>query len=194
MQTILYYDYLLFQLINGTWHHPFFDAIIPLWRDEFFWMPLYLFFILFVCLNYRKQAPYILLFAVITIVLCDQTASNLIKPFFARLRPCRESFFSETLHLLVPCGSGKSFVSAHATNHFGIATYIWLVFRHDFKWLLPVAFFWAASIAYGQVYVGVHYPSDVICGGILGILIGAWTGYWVKQLAKYESNNSPVVQ
>lgn len=188
MNQLLAYDYWLFRLINGVWHNPLLDTIVPFWRDEFMWMPLYLFFILFVWFNYRRQAPYILFFAVLTIVLCDQSASNLIKPYFGRLRPCREDFFGDTLRILVPCGSGKSFVSAHATNHFGIATYVCLLFRQDFKWLLPVAFFWAASICYGQVYVGVHYPSDVLCGAILGILIGLWTGYWVKQLLKSQTD------
>ncbi len=181
MNQLLAYDYYLFQLLNGVWHNSFFDALLPFWRDEFFWMPLYLFLGAFVWLNYRRQAPYILLFALVTAVLTDQIAGNVIKPYFERLRPCREAFFTDTLRLLIPCGSGKSFVSGHATNHFGIATYVWWLFGDQFKWLLPLGLLWAASICYGQVYVGVHYPSDVLCGALLGIGIGLWTGYWTKQ-------------
>lgn len=192
MNSLLSYDYWLFRLINGTWHNTLFDTLFPFWREEFFWAPLYLFFALFVWFNYRRQAPYILLFAIVTAILTDQIASHLVKPYFDRLRPCRELFFADTLRLLVPCGSGKSFVSAHATNHFGIATYIWWLFGNEVKWLLPAGLFWAGSISYGQVYVGLHYPSDVLGGALLGIIIGAWTGYWVKQLLAQPIKQSEI--
>ena len=184
MEQLQYYDFFWFLLINDTWQNAWLDAIMPFWRDEFFWIPLYVFFATFVWLNYRRQAPYILLFALITVVLTDQIASQLIKPYFGRLRPCRDVVFADAVRLLIPCGSGKSFVSAHATSHFGIATYIWWLFGNEFKWLLPAGLFWAGSVCYGQVYVGVHYPSDVICGAVLGICIGLWTGYWARRWIK----------
>ncbi|RZL15228.1 MAG: phosphatase PAP2 family protein, partial [Pedobacter sp.] len=72
----------------------------------------------------------------------------------------------------VPCGSGYSFPSAHATNHFGIAVFLILVFYKKWKPILPLGLLWAFSIAFAQVYVGVHYPVDIICGSLLGTLLG----------------------
>ena len=174
--SLLEWDYWLFSLINGRWHTGFLDQIFPFWRDEFFWMPLYLFVILFLGQNFKpRQALYIVLFAVITIVLSDQLSSSVIKPLFERLRPCRNPLLADTVRLLVPCGSGKSFVSAHATNHFAFAVYLSVLFGALFPRLPLFALFWAASVAYGQVYVGVHYPSDVVGGALLGIAIGFFT-------------------
>lgn len=176
INRLLEWDYWLFSIINGQWYNAFGDTIFPFWRDEFFWMPLYTFLVLFLWQNFKtQQTLYILLFAIITITLSDQIASDIIKPLFERLRPCRDPLWADTVRLLVPCRSGKSFVSAHATNHFAFAIYISLLFRPLFARLFVVALLWAASVSYGQVYVGVHYPSDVVGGAILGIAIGVFT-------------------
>ncbi len=182
METLLTFDYQLFDLINGQFYHAFLDAIMPFWRSKYFWAPLYLFGIMFIGLNYRKQAPYILVFLLLAIILSDQVSSGLIKPLVNRLRPCNQPGILEYVRLLIPCGSGKSFVSSHATNHFAVATYIALLFRGQYTWLHPLALFWAASISYGQIYVGVHYPLDIIGGAILGIFIGQIMAYIVRRL------------
>ena len=76
------------------------------------------------------------------------------------------------VNLLVPCGGGYSFTSSHATNHFAIATFLILTLGLIFKWIKLPLLFWAASIAFGQVYVGVHYPLDIFFGAILGMSVG----------------------
>lgn len=181
LSQLLQLDFWLFQLINGQWHSTLGDTLMPLLRSQYFWGPLYLFFLTYLLYNYSpKTVFWVITFFLLTFLLSDQLSAGVIKKLIPRLRPCRTPELLETLRLLVPCGSGKSFVSAHATNHFAIAVYIGLLFQAYFRWLLPVLLFWAAVISYGQVYVGLHFPLDVVCGALLGILIG----YTVFRLAK----------
>jgi len=179
--SIIPLDFYLFELINQSLHHPFLDTLIPFWRNKYFWSPLYLFILVFLGINYKQQLPQILLFTIATIFITDQLSSGIIKPLVNRLRPCQMESMFETLRLLVPCGSGRSFVSSHATNHFAVAVLFISLFKPLFRWVLPVGLFWAASIAYGQVYVGVHFPLDVFCGALLGGVIGLFMATWLKQ-------------
>lgn len=182
-QTLLKWDFFLFYLINIKGRNVLFDAILPFWRDEFFWMPLYFFAILFILLNFKQKATGILLFAAITILISDQTA-GIIKEIVQRARPCNSPEWQDLMHLLVPCGRGKSFISAHATNHFAIAVYVGLLIpkiNNYLKYLPMVLLIWAASIGYGQVYVGLHYPADIIAGAIIGTMIGTITAFCAKK-------------
>jgi membrane-associated phospholipid phosphatase len=100
-------------------------------------------------------------------------SSGLLKGYFNRTRPCGEEALMGHLELLLNrCPTSGSFTSSHATNHFGAAMFIYITMKEVFKKNGLLFFLWAASICYGQVYVGVHYPSDVIGGGILGCVIG----------------------
>ncbi|GJM34616.1 MAG: hypothetical protein DHS20C18_36170 [Saprospiraceae bacterium] len=123
-----------------------------------------------------KRKAILLFFAVgLTIAVADGASSQLIKKNVKRLRPCRTEALA--VNLLVPCGGGYSFTSSHATNHFAIALLLIMVFGKRFRQIKWPLLLWAASIAYGQVYVGVHYPIDVIAGGLLGSLIGVGVAY-----------------
>ena len=138
--------------------------------------------IYYVFLSNNPQLAIVLsfiLFAVLTVVLTDQISSSFIKPFFERPRPCRDPILMNQIRMLLNgCSGGYSFTSSHATNHFGFAVYIYLTLGNIIgKW--KYAFLvWAAVIAYGQVYVGVHYPLDIICGALLGTTIGFMTAYF----------------
>lgn len=180
METLLEWDYLLFELINGT-SHSFFDAIAVYWRDKIFWIPFYMAILLFLWKHFSaKKVGMIVLGAILVVVLSDQISSGVIKPLVKRDRPCKNPDLAQDIHLIVACGSGKSFVSSHATNHFAIAIYLALLLKILLPAALPLLLFWAASISYCQVYVGVHYPSDVFAGAILGLLIGSFV-FWLLQ-------------
>jgi len=117
------------------------------------------------------------LFAVATVGMADVVSSKLVKPAVQRVRPCNDVGLKFEVRELVHCGGGYSFTSSHATNHFAIATFLYLVLGGlRKKWIRWALLAWAASIAYGQVYVGVHYPLDVITGAVLGSLIGTVFG------------------
>ena len=169
-------DTWLFLNINTQWINPFFDSIFPWWREANTWVPLYLFFIVFAILNFKQKAFPWILFIIVTVTITDQVSSSLIKNWVGRMRPCRdEDLMGQVRLILNTCSGGYSFPSSHATNHFGFAMFIFITLRPILKkwgWLF---FVWAATICYGQVYVGVHYPVDVLCGTVLGCTIGYLT-------------------
>ena len=107
-----------------------------------------------------------------------------MKPYFGRLRPCNDPVMKQVVHLLVPCGGGKSFPSSHAANHFSLAVFSSMTVGKFAKWLTPAWLVWAAVVSYSQVYVGVHYPLDVLVGGTLGACIGWMTGKYFNK--KFE--------
>lgn len=184
LEQIIEFDHALFYLINGQWHNALFDGLLPILRNKYLWMPLYLFLLIFIFLNFPKNGWKYVLVIVLTVVLADQISASLIKPLVDRCRPCRLEPFNEQVRILVHCGSGRSFVSSHATNHFALAICWSVLFNRYFRWVLPVCLFWAFAISYSQVYVGIHFPIDVICGGILGICIGLFTGWLGRFLEK----------
>lgn len=170
------WDASLFQLINGRMSNALFDAVLPLLREKWFWAPLYLFVAAFSWLNFGKKKGWLVVLGLVAAVgLSDFTSSSLIKKNVQRLRPCNDPVMVEQVTLRAPCGAGYSFTSSHAANHFAAAVFLIGIFGGLARWLRPAALSWAAAIAFSQVYVGVHYPGDVICGALLGAAIG-WAG------------------
>lgn len=177
MEQVFNFDRGLLRLINYDWHNDFFDWLMPWLRNSVVWAPLYLFMIVFIVTNFKKTGWWWVLFAVCTVTISDLVSSRLIKENILRLRPCNEPALAEWLRVLVGYRpQSSSFTSSHATNHFAVAAFIYVTLKKHFaKW--PAAFFfWAFSICYAQVYVGVHYPLDVAAGALIGILIGYLPG------------------
>jgi undecaprenyl-diphosphatase len=174
-------DQSLFVYINRVATHPILDTLMPFFRESTFWIPFYLFLIVFVFVNFGKKGWVWLLFAFITVLLTDQLSSSIIKNWVQRPRPCADPLFSDQVRLLLDhCSGGYSFTSSHATNHFGVATFLFVTLGRLFGNWKYLIFIWAALICYAQVYVGVHYPLDVIFGALLGFAIGHFV-YWVYQ-------------
>jgi len=163
-------DSSLFEMINSGWSNPVLDTLMPLIRQPFFWVPLYVFYIGFVLLNFGKKGYWLLLFTLLTVSTSDSISSRPVKQYFQRLRPCNDAAVKVIER--VPCGSGYSFTSSHASNHFAIATFLVLVLGGVWKRLKYFLFPWAASVGFAQIYVGVHFPGDVLGGCILGMLLG----------------------
>ncbi len=172
---LLQFDTELFLKIHQGLSNSFFDWLMPLLRNKFFWTPLYLFIIIFCIRQYKKTGLYIIGGLLLTFALGDMISSKVIKPNVNRIRPCNEIALTDQIIHRVPCGTGKSFPSAHATNHFGIAAFLIGIFYKKWQPILPIGIFWAASISFAQVYVGVHYPLDVFCGMLLGCAIALFT-------------------
>ena len=167
------YDKALMVRINNEWHHPVLDILFQHIRETYFWMPVYLFFIVFAALNFGKRGWLWIIAAVLTIAITDQVSSNLIKNNIMRLRPCRDPEIADQIRFFIRyCPRSSSFTSSHATNHFGFASFVVLTLRKfTGPWINTLLLF-AAAVSYGQVYVGVHYPLDVCCGAIIGASIG----------------------
>jgi undecaprenyl-diphosphatase len=189
-EFLLNFDRTLFHFINHDLGNPVFDWLMPILRNPKTWIPLYIFIILFCIWNYKKQGVAIVLFMAISAGLANFTADTLLKASFKRIRPCSDPAVSKTDVLRIACGTGYSFPSIHATDHFAMAVFISLVFCKKWKWIWIVATLWATLIAFAQVYVGVHYPVDVICGGLYGAVVGVFS-YWLYKKAINSSWLAP---
>jgi membrane-associated phospholipid phosphatase len=176
IERILENDRALMIRINADWHNPVLDTIFQHIRETYFWVPMYLFFIVLAVLNFGKKGWLWVLAGVVTIALTDQVSSNLIKNHIFRLRPCRDPDLALQIRFFIKyCPGSSSFTSSHATNHFGFATFVAGTLRNYTSRWIYLLFLLAAAISYAQVYVGVHFPIDVMCGGLVGILIGYGT-------------------
>lgn len=165
-------DTWLIKHINTTLGSDFLDTVLPFMRETLFWVPLYLFLLLFVLFNFGSRGLWWLLAAVLTAALSDIISSQLIKESIMRLRPCQDPEVSGQIRFFINyCPQSSSFTSSHATSHFAQATFFYFTLRNISKWA-GLFFAWSFIIAYTQVYVGVHYPFDVFCGGLLGTGIG----------------------
>ena len=180
IQWLTQWDTYLFLQVNTVWTNPLLDSVFPWWREANTWIPFYLFLIVFALVNFNPQKALLwILFAVITFAISDQLSSHLIKNWIARPRPCNDEYLMSRVRLLLnSCGTGYSFTSSHATNHFAFALYVITSLSTVIKKWKYILLIWAASIAYAQVYVGVHYPLDVLCGALLGAGIGYLTGHY----------------
>lgn len=183
MEQLINWDVSVFNLINQQWVNPIFDAVLPIARDKYFWAPLYLFLVVFFIHNFKWKGLWVVLFVLATFAISDSLSSHIIKPWIGRLRPCNDPALFDQVRLLVGCGSGFSFTSSHATNHFAISFFFISLLYYRFKWIIPVGIFWAGMVSYAQIYVGVHYPVDILCGTLLGSVIGLWMG----TLARFQT-------
>ncbi len=175
---LLQLDRHLFYFINHDMANPFFDWIMPYLRNPKFWIPLYLFIIAFCVYKFKKQGLIIILMMALAAGFADFTSASIIKPLVKRVRPCRDAMVSQTDIARVGCGTGYSFPSTHATDHFAMAFFMIMLFYKKWRWIWLWGIVWAGTICFAQVYVGVHYPIDVFCGAIYGMLVG-WLFAWI---------------
>jgi len=135
------------------------------------WIPLYvLIFFLFIKI-FKKDSLYLILGLLLVVLVSDQFTSGFMKPFFQRPRPCHDAEIAHLVHIAKSCGGQFGFASGHSANSFGIAMFVWMVFKSSWRWSWLI-FVWAAVVAYSRIAIGVHYPGDILIGGILGILFG----------------------
>lgn len=167
-----------------------FDPFWILVSEKWFWIPLYIIFLYFLFKNYnRKSFFYILLFIAIGITVSDQIA-NIFKEGFHRLRPCHDSSL-EGLIREVKCGGQFGFYSAHASNSFFTATFLTFLLKKYYKFLPYFLFLWASLVAYSRVYLGMHFPGDIIFGAIMGILLGIFFASLAKKVIDKNSFDTP---
>lgn len=186
VEFIQHIDEIILETIHLKWSNSLFDFVMPFIRNPYFWAPVYLFLLVYMWLNHKKEGLLWCLFFLITFAYCDFVSASIIKPFVHRVRPCNEPNLLFIIRDLVSCGSGFSFPSSHATNHFGMSFFIIFTLGKKNKWVIPVVIFWAALVCYAQMYVGVHYLFDILCGAFLGILIAKLNSiYYLKRFKDF---------
>lgn len=188
------WDRVVFIKLNSEWTNSFFDQVLPWLRISNHWLPLYLFLLVFVTVNFGSRGLWWFVFFVSTIALTDMTGTYLLKHNIHRLRPCSDPDFIMYVRLLLDrCAGGYSFISNHAANHFGMATFFYLTFRNIIPKWAWAGFLWAGLIVYAQIYTGIHYPLDVLGGAVVGILLGNFTAYiFNKRFGFAIFDNQPI--
>ena len=167
IESIKDWDEKAFLWLN-SFHWDGLDPIVLQLTQTITWVPLYLLLLYLIYRKDPKNMAWVIGGVMLTILLGDQISSGLMKPYFERLRPCHDPRWEGMMHAYGRCGGLYGFVSSHAANTFGMATFLTLILRKKQKgiyWL----FLYAVVVSYTRIYLGVHYPLDVFFGALVGV-------------------------
>lgn len=167
-------------------HNSYADQLMIWVSNKYFWIPLYL-LLLFWLFKYNKHYFRLAISLGLLILISDQVASGILKPWIGRLRPCYDPSISNLVHAPDGCGGQFGFASSHASNMFAVATFCWLTLRKHLKYI-GLLFIWAALIAYSRVYLGVHFPGDIIAGALIGIMAGYISFAFFNKMKQFQKS------
>lgn len=175
------WDEQLFLWLNGLGHPALDDSMLFL-SAKLVWIPLYALLIFLLYKHYGNHFWQPLLAVIVVIVITDQVTSSFMKPFFERLRPCRTPSLEGLMINVGKCGGKYGFASSHAANTFGLASFFFFFTRiRKYAWL----FVWAALVSYSRIYLGVHFPGDILMGGLIGLTAGWGVAVLLRKQHKF---------
>ena len=171
-ETLLQLDRELFIFIQTHLSSEKIDWIFIALRNALTWIPLYIFVLYWIIKKHKRFAWQFVFLSLVVFAITDFTSASVLKPIFMRVRPCYDTELHIHVRDLVGCGGRYGLPSSHASNHFGLASFWFLsiswMSNRKWWWL----WLWAFLIGYSQVYVGKHFPGDILIGALLGTLVG----------------------
>jgi undecaprenyl-diphosphatase len=162
-------DTRLFLFLNGI-NSPFGDFVMYWLSHRFIWIPLYAFLLYLLFRHYGWKSLIFLVFVAVLITISDQVSVHLFKNVFQRLRPCHEPALEGMVYTLGRCGGKFGFISSHASNSFALAVFMALLLWRKVRIMAIIMLIWATLVSYSRVYLGVHYPGDILVGAMVGTL------------------------
>ena len=183
IEQIKEWDESLFIWLNG-FHWDWLDPVVYRATETSTWIPLYLLLIYLIYKVDPKNSWWVFGGVALTILIADQTTSGFMKPFFERLRPCHDERWEGILHNYGRCGGLYGFASSHAANTFGLAVFLNLKLKGKIPYL-GWLYLYAILVSYTRIYLGVHYPVDILIGAGIGTL-AAWISWFLVVFVKRE--------
>ena len=190
-EQIIEFDRNLFLTLNGC-YNGFFDVLMPLLSNRFTGIPIYIAILLLIIFKWKgkgAQSVKTICLAIgaviVTFALCDSLSVVLFKDTVQRLRPCCDPQIGDMVRMLERKGGQFGFVSSHAANLFGLAMVSSLILCR--RWYTWIVFIYAAAVGYSRIYVGKHFPLDIVCGAAFGLIVG-WLVYRVALFISKKYN------
>lgn len=185
LDQIIEFDKNLMLALNGC-HNGFFDFLMPFITHKFTGIPIYIAILVMIVMKWKgtgKEGTKTICVAIgavlLTFALCDSLSVALFKETFQRLRPGWDPEIGDLVRMLEGKGGRYGFVSSHAANLFGLAAVTSGILKK--RWFTIFIYVWATAVGYSRIYVGKHFPADVVCGALFGMLVG----YLIYKLAQY---------
>lgn len=183
LEALLRLDRQLLLAINRE-HSPWLDAVMVFASNRLAWVPAYVVLIGWLIYYFRRRGLLLIPLVIAAVGLADSITSRIFKPLFARARPCHDGALARVLFLPDGCGGQFGFLSSHAANSIALAVFLALVLpARRFRWLKIGIFCWAVLLSYSRVYLGAHYPTDVLGGATVGALLGWGTAVLFRRLS-----------
>lgn len=184
LEQLLELDTELFLYLNNlgttTW-----DGFWLFYTHKFNWIPFYAFLLFLLYKHLGKKSTIVLALVVVAMIVFTDQVTNAFKYGFERYRPCHEESLQGIMRIVKEgCGGRFSFFSGHSSNSMAVAVFVGLWLRDKYKYLIFMLLFWSAAMAYSRIYLGVHYPLDVVCG----MAFGALSGFGFYKLNRYLLN------
>ncbi len=172
LSKLLEYDTELFLFLNNlgseTW-----DGFWMAYTHKFNWIPFYALLLFLLFKHLGKKKTLLLVFIAVAMVAFTDQITNLFKYGFERFRPCHNESIVDAMRIVKEgCGGRFGFFSGHASNSMAVAVFVGLLLINKYKRLIFLLLVWAIAMAYSRIYIGVHYPLDVVCGMAFGALSG----------------------
>jgi undecaprenyl-diphosphatase len=175
MEQLLNYDHDLFLYLNGLGNESW-DTLWLIITNKLYAAPLYALLIFFIYKKYGLRGTIISIVVVAAMITCTDQLANLFKHGFERPRPCKVELWKDTMRFVAARCGRYGFFSAHAASTMAAAVFAGLALKRHFRCLVFILLFWSSLVGYSRIYLGVHYPGDVIIGWIIGGIVG-WIFY-----------------